>query len=876
MAKLLKLIMKESIQSASDTLQKIKEIINSANSSLKPDIKNVYITKNANTNKYDIMLASNDGNSIIASVEYSKLPEEDLKELNILKEETTESVVLRDEAEKVINESEDEDLEKFMDEYYQEIMDSYNAEMAAAEDMDPEEYAAQDNPIDSEVFDLIAQSMYDEYNKTESMKEDYYLNINDGKQEDADYLIQDVTELEDLSDEDVESPSIDGLLSLVNESLTEKYGTTWGYMKAHSIAKKESLQYAIIDIVTPSILKEAEQAKIKDKAVSKTVILENVPNSKKLVNLKVNTLAGTTRFSQKTAEPAKVFARWLESEYLYDEMVKDFQDKLLARQQELKASTDNYLKEHPDLALRVDTLNAQAKILKDANMMDTSKSELQNLMYGLVSEFPFNTSVEESKDEYSQSFDTTDKLVEMLFGKEFVKEDTTPDNKIEKTKTKHKVVSTKVEKIKESSSNSGMYINEYYSSLEDAKDAEKILKHKGHKTKIKKSGNEYELWCSYETYKESSLKESNSEADKLIKDYFNHKMDLEDLHNKLEKLFGNKKDAVEYLRKNENRVKSLKESEITTLKKGDKLSNGRAEMEIIDVDNEHKLNGQPQVTYRFNSGETKCYPINSVVNMLNQNSYKFLNESSLKEGYESFKIGEIEGTFNPDTLEVMYSIPSENVKDKKINLTKVPSVETPYNTDTIIKDYVEKNYGNIPAEDNADTTDVNINADDVNIENEPSTPAPTEDNSDEGEADLDMNDEEVTEADELPEEPVENTETPAENSEESQSETGTGSFYKVRQREPVNIDNLLEKSANGTNTQESEYIVVKTEELPQEDMDNLLSDLSKPQSFLQNVEPIDRKNYAFNVVKVTSPSSPYTLFIDPVGYNYPRYISISQ
>ena len=715
MAKLLKLIMKESIQSASDTLQKIKEYINQANSSLKPDVKDVYVVKNNATNKYDIMMASNDGNSVIVSVDYSDLPEEDLKELNILKEDTTESVVLRDEAEKVINESE------VLSDYFGHFIRDDIAEYGGPVDFERFVQRGTDN---GELYDMafeeygdreeetmykVAEELYNKYladcdeylannsSKEESMKEDYYLNINDGKQEDTDYLIQDVTELEDLNDEDVESPSIDGLLSLVNESLTEKYGTTWGYMKAHSIAKKESLQYAIIDIVTPSILKEAEQAKIKDKAVSKTVILENVPNSKKLVNLKVNTLAGTTRFSQKTAEPAKVFARWLESEYLYDEMVKDFQDKLLARQQELKASTDNYLKEHPDLALRVDTLNAQAKILKDANMMDYSKPELQDLMYGLVAEFPFNTTVEESKDEYSQSFDTTDKLVEMLFGKEFVKEDTAPDNKVEKTKTKHKVVSTKTEKIK---------------------------------------------------------------------------------------------------------------------------------------------------------------------------------ESSLKEGYESFKIGEIEGTFNPDTLEVMYSIPSENVKDKKINLTKVPSVETPYNTDTIIKDYVEKNYGNIPAEDSSN--DVTINADDVNIENEPSTPAPTEDNSDEGEADLDMTDEEVTEADELPEEPAENAETPAENNEESQSETGTGSFYKVRQREPVNIDNLLEKAANGANTQESEYIVVKTEELSQEDMDSLLSDLSKPQSFLQNVEPIDRKNYAFNVVKVTSPSSPYTLFIDPVGYNYPRYISISQ
>lgn len=722
MAKLLKLIMKESIQSASDTLQKIKEYINQANSSLKPDVKDVYVVKNSATNKYDIMMASNDGNSVIVSVDYSDLPEEDLRELNILKEDTTESVVLRDEAEKVINESE------VLSDYFGHFIRDDIAEYGGPIDFERFVQRGTDN---GELYDMafeeygdreeetmykVAEDLYNKYladcdayianhsSKEESMKEDYYLNINDGKQEDADYLIQDVTELEDLNDEDVESPSIDGLLSLVNESLTEKYGTTWGYMKAHSIAKKESLQYAIIDIVTPSILKEAEQAKIKDKAVSKTVILENVPNSKKLVNLKVNTLAGTTRFSQKTAEPAKVFARWLESEYLYDEMVKDFQDKLLARQQELKASTDNYLKEHPDLALRVDTLNAQAKILKDANMMDYSKPELQDLMYGLVAEFPFNTTVEESKDEYSQSFDTTDKLVEMLFGKEFVKEE-------EKSKVKE----------------------------------DKNLKKKSEKVKV--------------------------------------------VPTKTEKI----------------------------------------------------------------------------------------TESSLKEGYETFKIGEIEGTFNPNTLEVMYSIPSENVKDKKINLTKVPSVETPYNTDTIIKDYVEKNFGNIPTEGEDASDNVTIDADNVDIENEPSTPAPTEDNSDEGEADLDMtDDEEVTEADELPEEPAENAETPAENSEESQSETGTGSFYKVRQREPVNIDNLLEKAANGANTQESEYIVVKTEELSQEDMDSLLSDLSKPQSFLQNIEPIDRKNYAFNVVKVTSPSSPYTLFIDPVGYNYPRYISISQ
>ena len=93
--------------------------------------------------------------------------------------------------------------------------------------------------------------LYELSKVAEDLTEDSYITINDGQAEDPDYLIQDVTELQDLNDEDIESPSIDGLLSLVNESLSNRYGNTWGYIKAQSMAKKESLQYAIIDIVTP-------------------------------------------------------------------------------------------------------------------------------------------------------------------------------------------------------------------------------------------------------------------------------------------------------------------------------------------------------------------------------------------------------------------------------------------------------------------------------------------------------------------------------------------------------------------------------------------------------------------------------------------------
>lgn len=665
MPKTFRLIIKESIQSASDTMAKIKEKIKEADGQ-DTDIKleDIYVVKN--DNKYDIMWVSgSDGDTAkIASMNLDELPEADLKELGILREKETESVVRRVDAEKITDEGPD------------------------------------------------------------VINEEQYVTLNDGRDnEDTDYIIQDVTELEDVTDEDVEAPSIDGLLSLVNESLSTKYGNAWGYMKAHSIAKKESLQYAIIDIVTPSILKENKAAKMKDTAVSKTIILESIPNSK-LVNFKVNTLAGTTRFSQKTSNPAKVFSRWLESEYLYDEMVKDFQKKIEARQAELKDSTEAYLKENPELANRINVLKAQAKLLKDAKMFEEGKDDLVTLMYGIAAEFPANTNTQTSDktinkatEIQTQDFDTIDAIVELLFGKEYVKEPSKEEKEVAKKNKK-------------------------------------------------------------------AIKE-NAKADALIRDYFNHKISsLGELHNRLEKLFDTKKAAVEYLADNEAKIKK-----------------------------------------------------------------------SLKESYESFKIGEIEGTFNPETMEAMYSIPADNIKDKRINLSKVPSVETPYNTETIIKDYVEKNFGLINAEEE-----------------------PTADATSGPEVEV-QNDEEVVEEaadDTLPAEPTPAESKPEEEPVENQSETGEASFFKVRQSEPVNIETLQSKLASGIDTQASPYIVVEERTIPKEEMEAYLSDLSKPQSFLQNIGTIDRKNYPFNVVKLKANGIPYTLLVDPVGYDYGRYIAIVQ
>ena len=236
--------------------------------------------------------------------------------------------------------------------------------------------------------------------------------------------------------------------------------------------------------------------------------------------------------------------------------------------------------------------------------------------------------------------------------------------------------------------------------------------------------------------------------------------------------------------------------------------------------------------------------------------------AELKESYSQFNIGDIEVVFNPETYECLYSIPSAEVKDKKINLTKIPSVDTPYDTNTIIKSFVETKFGVIPSEE-AIKAEKEVPTEDLR------EPLPTE-----------TTEIPVEEA-ELPEEPgeVEETEPILDNQPEetleSQAETGSAVFVKIRPKQVSNLRNIRERLLDG-DTPTSSYIVVDTIDLSDEDWDALTSNLNTPQPWLENIKPIDRKNYSFNVIKVTNAQANYALLIDPLGYSYPRYIAIEE
>lgn len=476
-----------------------------------------------------------------------------------------------------------------------------------------------------------------------------------------DYIISDVTVLNQIGDGDVQAPDIDGLLTLVDESLKAEYGDNWGHINILSSKINENNSFALVDISTPEIIKQLAEKEIFDAAIGKNLILENKDN---LVEFKVNSLNGVTRFSKVTDNPQAVIKEWIETEFLNEAKQAKVEMEEIAKAKEQKEVIEEYIAGRADLKAEIENIKMFIELAKTLKASDEMKPAIQDRMYGFVIEFPANIEVSDK----GLSFNGTDELVEIIFGKEWVKEPT-EDNKI------------------------------------------------------------------------------------------------------------------------------------------------------------------PEV-------------------------------AELKESYSQFNIGDIEVVFNPETYECLYSIPSAEVKDKKINLTKIPSVDTPYDTNTIIKSFVETKFGVIPSEE-AIKAEKEVPTEDLR------EPLPTE-----------TTEIPVEEA-ELPEEPgeVEETEPILDNQPEetleSQAETGSAVFVKIRPKQVSNLRNIRERLLDG-DTPTSSYIVVDTIDLSDEDWDALTSSLNTPQPWLENIKPIDRKNYSFNVIKVTNAQANYALLIDPLGYNYSRYIAIEE
>lgn len=558
----------------------------------------------------------------------------------------SEKVAIEDKIEKLEDEIKDTKIEDLKSEKAEEIQE-------LEDELEDETLTEEEDKIEEK-----------EECKEEKLEEEETIEITQTEPE-LDYVITDVTEIENCGDGDVQAPDIDAMLTFINESLKEAYGENSIKINIHSSNLLENGSFALVDITTPQILKEFESKHIYDAAIGKNLVLEN---DGEYYTFKVNSLNGTTRYSKRTLKPMDALREWIETEFL-SEAKKEKEAELAA----LKAKTEKetveaYVNDRPELKQEKANIEMFIQLAKSLKNDDEMKGSIQNRMYALAAEMPANIEIEvKDKDKYSLEFTNRDEIVEILFGKQWVKDTTEiPGNEIP---------------------------------------------------------------------------------------------------------------------------------------------------EVVD----------------------------------------------LNEAYDQFNIGNIEVVYNPQTQECLYSIESADVHDKKINLTKIPSVETPYDTETIIKDYIEKQYGPVPVEEE-EPAEEEIT---VDVTNQDLAPVPAEEETEVVEEDV-----------EAPAEGIEGTE---EEIAEPEAETGSAYFVKIRPgRQKAGVEDIRQQQKDGVVQQKSSYIKVGEVNLSQADFDALVTDLTQPHDFLENVKPLDRKNYAFNVVEVMGENSPYTLLIDPTGFNYARYVAIKD
>ena len=129
------------------------------------------------------------------------------------------------------------------------------------------------------------------------------------------------------------------------------------------------------------------------------------------------------------------------------------------------------------------------------------------------------------------------------------------------------------------------------------------------------------------------------------------------------------KDYAKQVYKSLNESKEVKTEERVNrvLHKGDRFKNPNGVVcTIIDVDNEHLLDGEPQVTYEIGRN-TKCYKMSSVNGMLNQNRYELQESKEIKtEGPEDWE----------DGLQPQLSDDDEYTFDKEDELSNLHDDET--------------------------------------------------------------------------------------------------------------------------------------------------------------------------------------------------------
>lgn len=788
-------------------------------------------------------------------------------------------------------------------------------------------------------YDIPFANMEDDYK--DKVNEEATVFVNDTAKE-PDFQITDVTVLEPVADGDVLPPDMQTLLVMADQELTESEGADWGHINILSsrAAKDGTKSNALFELRTPT----------------KTRLMSFVLEGEgALKEFSVYNSMGQRKFVKKTTTPVAVMKEFINQFVAEDRL--DESDKSMKEVKPDKKAIKKVIEEflshsmtnsllpsmYETIKANIETYNKNKENSKTGDRLGpTMYKKIREKINGFVSQLPTcamagnhdNYKVKDGILIYGEESDGLnlkdyDSIIDALFGSEWLdsevksnkeidnakenvlKEGANPDaDKLIKDYYAHKMdlptLHDKLEKLfgnkkdafeylasndRRLKENDGMYIDEYYPSLEDAQEVEKKLKSEGRKTEIKKNGNEYELWVSYEKTNESEscLEESddfeikglNGNAKDVTNEFKNAQAYLGNLSPI--KIFKIDKDYVVYKNTAKDYSDWVYSSDSKDNIEGWLYGAVQAKNKIVESEEIEEAEKLEYKVFKRTALDGKDWWIVASTNALEreketgklqqegkyktkkeavarkeqlEKQQKSINESVVPSPYRNITIGDIVATYNVNTGEIVYSIPAKNINDKKKNINDIEKTDIPYDTETIIRNYIEKNVAQAPDVEDSEEVKTSVNPN--------------------GSEDIEVKDtEKVDEADEEPD-----VENPAPNgngdeeaiTDETQSETGSAFFFL----KPKSVDFIQDAMRKGVSQGKSTYVVVKTVNLPKDQFDEYSSDLQGHYSFLEDIDisDTDTKNFSFNVVKVTCNDADYSVLADPVGYDYSRYAAV--
>lgn len=250
-----------------------------------------------------------------------------------------------------------------------------------------------------------------------------------------DYCITDITELNKVSDGDVQPPiDITGLLVEVDERLTESYGEGWGQINFQSTRYNSETKdsNALFELCVSG----------GSKGYGKTYLMSMLLEENGKV-LKVNNTKGKTIFKRKTNDVTSLAESYIKQFIPKDE--KQIPDIIKHINEDLHSVYDF-------LMMQVDISKSVPKDEKDAFI-----KYLQGQMYAFVAEVSDEIKANEPNEDDTLELPSFDKMVEDIFGKEWVKEVKEPETKevagtetlteSNKTEKEYRIIDTKTNKV---------------------------------------------------------------------------------------------------------------------------------------------------------------------------------------------------------------------------------------------------------------------------------------------------------------------------------------------------------------------------------------------------------------------------------------------